>query len=510
VNIEARVEIGNAAWMKIEIDGETVASGNTSTLEYAWHTAIGNCGSHEIMARAFSGNDTVSHRINLNVSQNWREQSTGFQTPQRMISYISAIDENIAWAVPRDGIYEWGVPIQEFTRTSDGGNTWNAGTIPDCEGLWCTMVHAISDMKAYMSMFKAAGTIPGGIFVTMDGGSSWERQPSASFNNVNSLPVCIHFFNDSEGWCMGDPIYQEGSWDFEIYTTIDAGINWVAVPAANKPAPSSPWEEVLSYSAVNDTLWVGTNQGRIYRSTDKGYNWTFADVTGMESQYVTPVFRNGSHGLVHNFFYQGALIYTGPGTICETFDGGETWTPVAPEGPMYWTDIAYVPGTENTWVSTGGHPLFDQGASYSTDGGHTWTAYEGTVGTAFRQMAWINDSCGWAGGYNLNDTTGGMFKFSIDIHSSAFSDREIKGTEVKVFPNPITPTTRFEYDLKRASMVRITILDPQGKVIDVIQQTQSPGKQHVIWNAAGLPSGVYCFMLQTGDRQVTGKMVVMK
>ena len=60
-----------------------------------------------------------------------------------------------------------------------------------------------------------------------------------------------------------------------------------------------------------------------------------------------------------------------------TADGGESWTEiVSPTGNFYRADIASVPGAGNTFVSAGSDwqtPLM--GASYSTDGGQSWTEY---------------------------------------------------------------------------------------------------------------------------------------
>ncbi len=248
-----------------------------------------------------------------------------------------------------------------------------------CEGLGCAMVYAMSETKAYIPMFRYYGNNLRGIYVTTDSGVTWNRQVTASFSNANSFPDCIHFFNENEGWCMGDPIPQNGALEFEIYTTTDGGVNWITVPAGNKPNPLTQEYAILSYSAVNDTIWFGTTKGRVYKSTDKGHNWTVSAVPDMAGDWITPVFRNGSHGLVHNFFNFGDLIIYDDATICETFDGGETWTSVTTTGPMYWTDIAFIRGTENTWVSTGGRrELAGKGASFSTDGGHSWTAFPGT------------------------------------------------------------------------------------------------------------------------------------
>jgi len=58
--------------------------------------------------------------------------------------------------------------------------------------------------------------IPGEFIVTTDGGWHWNRQVTASFSNANSFPDCIHFFNENEGWCMGDPILKMERWNLKF------------------------------------------------------------------------------------------------------------------------------------------------------------------------------------------------------------------------------------------------------------------------------------------------------
>jgi len=370
------------------------------------------------------------------------------------------------------------------------------------------MVYAISEMKAYLPMFRSSGTKPKGIYVTMDGGFTWNRQVTASFSSPFSFPVCIHFFNENDGICWGDPIIQDGGLEFEIYTTTDAGVNWNALLAANKPDPLSQEESGPIYSAVNDTIWFGTSKGRIFKSVDKGYNWTVAVVPGMEEQWTTPVFRTESHGLVHNFSIQTSLMLYGPGAICETFDGGETWSPVITEGPMYWTDLAFVPGTENTWVSTGGHIAFENGASYSTDGGHTWTNYPGTEGTKFRQMAWVNEICGWAGAYNLNESVGGIYKFTGDTLFTSNPTRQLSETKFNVFPNPFQIYTTIAYELQHPSPIHISIFNHLGQHVEVlINEHQIKGKHQFTYDVNHLPAGIYFGVLKTNEGIITTKMI---
>jgi photosystem II stability/assembly factor-like uncharacterized protein len=397
VEIEAITVRGTPAVMKLFIDGVEKFSTPNDTLLFTWSTTPDDLGSHEVLAYSYTATDTVFYRINLNVAE-WISQASGFAAT-RGINYMHAADSNSVWATAFDVTNPTGA-CSDFTRTTNGGVTWTPGVITNTTGLGSAMVFAMDSMKAYVPMYKVSGSKPKGIYFTSDGGVTWTKQTTASFNNVNSFPNCVHFFNENDGWTMGDPINGE----YEIYTTTDGGTNWTAVPGSAIPNPVTDEFGVVGYySAVNDTIWFGTNKGRVYRSADKGLTWTVSTVTPLTGKYIKPTFRNGSHGLV-----QDKDAGT-TGTICETFDGGLTWTLVTTTGTIYATDLSYIPGTENTWVSSGS--LGTNGTSYSFDGGHTWTDFAGTQGAEYMQMTWLNNHCGWAGGANSSSTENGVYKY---------------------------------------------------------------------------------------------------
>jgi hypothetical protein len=81
----------------------------------------------------------------------------------------------------------------------------------------------------------------------------------------------------------------------------------------------------------------------------------------------------------------------------------------SPTGPVYATDLLYVPGTGNIWVSSGSNGT--NGCSYSFNGGHFWNDFVGTQGAQYMQMTWVNNHCGWAGGINASATENGIYKF---------------------------------------------------------------------------------------------------
>lgn len=398
VDIEAVTVRGTPSQMKIFIDNNEMASGSGTGLSYTWHTTVADLGSHEVRAYSYTATDTVYYKVILNVAE-WISQASGFTETGIGINYMWAVDTNCVWAA---GYYEANPTgeSQHYTRTLDGGDTWTPGLIPNCQGLASAMIFAMDADRAWVPMYRVSGNKARGIYYTADGGTTWARQATALYSNSASFPNCVHFFNETDGWCMGDPINGE----YEIYTTTDGGTTWVAVPGASIPNPlGGEFGIVGYYSAVNDTLWFGTNMGRIYKSTDKGLTWTVVVVQPLNNKYIRPYFRTGMHGLV-----QDKDAGT-TGTICETFDGGATWALVTHTGPIYATDLSYIPGTENYWVSTGGYGT--NGCSYSFDGGHTWSDFIGTQGSVYLYQTWINNHCGWAGGVNSSETENGVYKY---------------------------------------------------------------------------------------------------
>lgn len=331
----------------------------------------------------------------------WIEQASGFWEASRGINYIHAIDENIAWAVGYDGS-GGSLPVQEYTRTVNGGDLWQADYIDTAptDGK-SAMIFALDENTAWVPLHS--GT-PQGIWKTEDAGATWVRQDTASFSGTGSFPNCVHFFDENNGWCQGDPI--DGY--FEMYTTTDGGDTWVRVPSQNIPAPlPNEWGTVGYYDALGDTLWFGTqcvtSPGRVFKSTDKGLTWTVANTPFTSNGWVDVRMRDELNGLAMDKRAAGSFL-------AETSDGGATWTAITPTGPFYGYDIAYVPGTANTWISTGAASSAS-GASYSVDGGHSWTDYPEVLGIQLLDCDFIEGGIGWAGSFSVDEFTGGIYKY---------------------------------------------------------------------------------------------------
>lgn len=79
------------------------------------------------------------------------------------------------------------------------------------------------------------------------------------------------------------------------------------------------------------------------------------------------------------------------------------------------------------------------------------------------------------------------------------------------YPNPFNATTRIHFHLPAASQVKLVVYDVVGREIGrPIDGPVGAGDHHVAWDAAGLPSGVYVYRLESGAFSETRQMTLLK
>jgi len=65
------------------------------------------------------------------------------------------------------------------------------------------------------------------------------------------------------------------------------------------------------------------------------------------------------------------------------------------------------------------------------------------------------------------------------------------------YPNPFNTETTVTYQLQQPETIQFIIYNQIGEMIEIIREKQSTGKHQFIWNAEGLPVGVYFGELKT-------------
>jgi photosystem II stability/assembly factor-like uncharacterized protein len=305
-------------------------------------------------------------------------------------------DHTALWAFATDAT---GLIVDEFTKSTDGGLTWTRGTFNAGVGL--SQLFAI-DATTCWAVFNTGATQ--GLYKTTDGGTTWAKKGTAFGSSSFADAMC--FFNATEGFAIGDPA---GGY-FEIYTTTDGGENWTRVPTGNIPTPiSGEYGITADYSSYGHFVWFGTNKGRIFRSANKGLNWTAVLTPFGTSQVIAPEFADSLNGIAYRSYLDVGI----GDSVNVTTDGGLTWQGAAANGVMYGRYITHIPGTANTYVGSSGAAGSAQGVSYTTDGGHNWT--ELTSGGDYQATAWLDPAKGWAGSTAAaKKSTQGMFIYTGD------------------------------------------------------------------------------------------------
>ena len=393
-----------------------------------------------------SSNETLTKenyiRVYFEPSGEWILQDTTFGNQSTGINYISIADENVVWATAFDGSGS-GENMQQFTKTTDGGNSWESYNIDIGNlNLGISMIHAYNEQIAWLVAYPRGANQTGGIFKTDDGGLNWSRQNSADYDTSSSFANVVYFWDENIGFAQGDPINGE----FELYVTQNGGDNWTQVPGNNIPNPlGGEYGYTRQIEVVGNNVWFTTNKGRIYRSSDKGNNW---DV------FQSPIVDFGSAEVNGNISFgdsQNGILIDNSTNVFRTENGGETWSEITTSGPVYTSGLCYIEGTD-TVFSTG------NGSSFSLDGGYSWTPIDNAVHLF---VDFYNEELGWSGAWTQvvgASSSGGVWKWE----DFSLGNNEVsEDFEIEYYPNPTSDFVNFIYQ----GDISISVYDILGREI---------------------------------------------
>ncbi len=158
--------------------------------------------------------------------------------------------------------------------------------------------------------------------------------------------------------------------------------------------------------------------------------------------------------------------------------------------------------------------LVKAGVATNTSG--RWGDYNATAndpldGTdVWMYAGWANTSNRWA-------TWNAATSFGTPPATQPRADRvEGSGSPLSFalkgnFPNPFNPTTTIYYTLPEEMHVRLTVYNVIGQeVATLLSETVNAGDHQTMWNASGVPSGVYYYRLEAGSNVSIGKMSLLK
>lgn len=79
------------------------------------------------------------------------------------------------------------------------------------------------------------------------------------------------------------------------------------------------------------------------------------------------------------------------------------------------------------------------------------------------------------------------------------------------YPNPFNPSTKINFSIPQSSHVSLIIYDILGKEVKVVvNENLIPGEYEADFEANGLPSGIYYYILKTDNYRSVKKMILLK
>ena len=332
----------------------------------------------QILALAFSGHYAADSTLwastwhhgpyrSTDGGKTWKAQPNGLTTdPQANAFGYSEFhtiavardvsDKQVLYLVGYDGL---------FTSSDEGAHWKSVETISEfITGLAISPNYAKDHTVVVNSYVK-------GVYISHDDGESFTRSNRGLEHAISEgnklLPVRrMHNVVFSPGYATDHTIFT-ATWDKFVKST-DGGKTWKLIVVSPPPPGSKNLRQfVIAVSpqyASDRTIYLGTKQGDIYRSTKGGAprSWTTAAKLSsrVRSLVVTPSFERD-----HTLF-----AGTEKGVFTSA-DGGATWTPTGPK------EIALLAMSAN-YVSDG--TVFagtEHGLFVTTDRGRRWNLVSG-------------------------------------------------------------------------------------------------------------------------------------
>jgi photosystem II stability/assembly factor-like uncharacterized protein len=427
-------------------------------------------------------------------AQQWNNYGVSLSAANVIVADICTPSKNVAWGILAGfgkGICGGITPY--YVKTTNGAS-WTGGQIPLPTDITPYCITAINKDIAWIAASNIGNNTSGYIYKTINGGASWTQQSNA--NSMDALRF-VHFYDANEGVAVGDS---------STFITHDGGTTWVfngALPVPTATVGSGVTNFLLNAYEVNgNTIWLGDVYGYFYKSTNKGATWTLMP-NCIASSVKGIAFKDSLHGIAAAARQAGGGSGgpSSPGDFSViTSDGGITWQdmPITFNSPNIVNsvakyDVAYIPGTPNTYIASSEYDTWAAFTTITTNGGITWSLLDSTE--QHTAISFFDSETGYTGSY-LNNFSHGIFKWSGAMPNTIKD--YIGEFNVNIFPNPANENITIEIAKNNLfNDYSYQISDLTGKVL--LQQKNIRKPTYTI-NLQSLSSGHYIITLLANNQ----------
>jgi len=422
----------------------------------------------------------------------WNECISPVTTALRCVSNI---DANNAWICGASGV---------VIKTTNGGYNWtnvSGNGIPNTVLL--INIYGVNSNLALTAGYTGTTTF---VYRTTNGGANWTQV----FTETNGFINAVWMLNTTDGFMQGDPVSTRWS----IWKTTNGGVNWdstgLYLPKAGVEAGwnSSLW--MIDYA-----IWFGTNNSRIYYSSDFGASWVVQPTSPEINSYTIALNLNTQ-----------VIGLTGGATLLKTTNAGQNWNQVTTPSTGNFTGVAIIQSFVNSWWYVRGSTSI----YYSPISVNNWQIqYTAPAGT-FNHISLSRTVIFGPGMLYAVRSNGGITRGNLFIEGVKIISNEIP-SGFKLFqnyPNPFNPQTKIKFYLPnlkilnpgevRGALIRIKVYDLLGREIEtLVDQITQPGVYEDTWDGSNYPSGIYYYHFSVIDPKYntvefseTKKMVLIK
>lgn len=314
---------------------------------------------------------------------------------------------------------------------------------------------------------------------------------SASASLAEEIPIVITtrtnndlLSSDTTTFVIGFPVFV-----FED-TANNPAINWTITKT---PTTSPQWDSTYKTFYSEPNSYADSKNGNYVNNATVTMTLTNPiDITGLNNPRL--VFWT-KFDMESNWDYGQVQVSTNNGT---------TWIALAGQ----YTE----PGVGS--FQPNGEPVYDAAQTNWVKEEINLTAYSSSqVKIRFRLRT---DSGTTRDGWYLDDI--GVFYYTIPTDVSNITEPFYDFSLEQNYPNPFNPSTKIKYSIPSValsgveeSLVTLKVFDVLGNEVTTLVNEEKPsGEYEVVFDAAGLSSGIYFYKLQVGSFTETKKLVLIR